>query len=257
MINRFILTPRFLDEPIPASTRIATQGWQLNDPDVGGADQIARMTAIHEMLAVAALDAIRGGERPVSIAGDCCQTIAVVAGLQRAGLDPVIVWLDAHGDFNTPATTPSGFIGGMPLAMLTGRGDDRLMRGVGAQPIPERDIILADARDLDPGERDALERSEVRRSADLAKVPRMIPPGRAVYVHLDPDIIDPVDAPAMHYATKGGCTAANVGVLARALASTGQIVAASMSLWDLPADTDGRTGSACLGALHALVGELP
>jgi arginase len=131
------------------------------------------------------------------------------------------------------------------------------MRGVGAINLSESDIILADARDLDPGERDALERSEVRRSADLAKVPRMIPPGRPVYVHLDPDVIDPLDAPAMHYPAKGGRTAGEVSVLARALASTGQVIAVSMTLWDLPADQDGRTARSCLGALNALVGARP
>jgi arginase len=224
----------------------------------GDGDQLAGVAASHEPLVRAVEEAMRGGERPVSVAGDCCQSIAVVAGLQRAGVDPVIVWLDAHGDFNTWETSPSAFIGGMPLAMLVGRGEERLMRAAGTRRIPEADVILTDARDLDPGERDALERSDVRRTAEPAKIPRMVPPGRPVYVHLDLDIIDPVDAPAVHYPVKGGPTAAKLGVLLRELAATGQVVAASLTLWDLSKDVDRKTETVCLGALHALVGgEVP
>jgi arginase len=47
----------------------------------------------------------------------------VLAGLQRAGLEPMVVWLDAHGDFNTDETTITGYVAGMPIAMITGRGN--------------------------------------------------------------------------------------------------------------------------------------
>lgn len=55
-------------------------------------------------------------------AGDCLAPIGVLAGLQRRGIDPILYWFDAHGDFNTWETIESKFLGGMPLAMITGRG---------------------------------------------------------------------------------------------------------------------------------------
>ena len=62
------------------------------------------------------------------------------------------MWLVSHGDFNTWETTPSGFLGGMPLAMLTGRGDQRMLEAVGLDPLADNQVWLSDARDLDPGD---------------------------------------------------------------------------------------------------------
>ena len=77
-----------------------------------------------------------------------------MAGLQAAGLSPVLVWLDGHGDFNIPETSPSGFLGGMPLAMMVGRGDPAFGRSVGLTPISEQDVWLVGARDIDPPEQE-------------------------------------------------------------------------------------------------------
>jgi arginase len=83
----------------------------------------------------------------VSIAGDCCTSLGVAAGLLAAGIDPTLIWFDAHGDFNTWETTPSGFLGGMPLAMLAGRGEQTIVHGVGLKNLEESNIYLADARE--------------------------------------------------------------------------------------------------------------
>lgn len=56
------------------------------------------------------------------VSGDCTTSLGVIAGLQRAGRDPGLVWVDAHGDFNTEATSPSGYLGGLPLALAVGIG---------------------------------------------------------------------------------------------------------------------------------------
>ena len=85
--------------------------------------------------------------------GDCTFSIGVLAGLQREFSELTLVWFDAHGDFNTPQTTPSGFIGRMPLAMPCGRGEQTIVEGGRARVEPEANVILADAHDLDPGEK--------------------------------------------------------------------------------------------------------
>ena len=81
------------------------------------------MSILHKEIAKHVSAALTGGSLPVSIAGDCCTAIGVMAGLQKARIQPLFIWFDAHGDFNTWETTPSGFLGGMPLAMIAGMGE--------------------------------------------------------------------------------------------------------------------------------------
>jgi arginase len=251
--SSWILSPFFLDEARPALDRLVGPHWHANRPTLSASGRQDRMAVIHRCLAGIVADAVRNGRRPVSVAGDCCAAIGVLAGLQHAGVDPVIVWLDAHGDFNTPETTRSGFIGGMPLAFIVGRGDGSMLQAAGARPVPESDVILGDARDLDPEERIALEGSRVRRAADVTAIPDLLPPDRPVYVHLDPDILDPTEAPAMGYPVRGGPRLATLREVGRRLAGTGRVVAASLTTWDLDADPGGRTERACLSALRAIV----
>jgi arginase len=120
MKNSFILSPFFLDEALPELESLTTPDWLINKPLLPGGDKQIRMSVIHRSLADFTAETITIGERPVSIAGDCCTAIGVFAGLQRAGINPTLIWFDAHGDFNTWQTSSSGFLGGMPLAMLVG-----------------------------------------------------------------------------------------------------------------------------------------
>lgn len=96
---------------------------------------------------------------PLIFASDCCSALGAMKGFEAQS--PAVLWYDAHGDFNTWETTPSGFLGGMPLAWLVGRGDMQVMNGVGLSPILERDVFITDARNLDPGEAIALRESAV------------------------------------------------------------------------------------------------
>jgi arginase len=253
MPNRFILTPFFLDEPSPELEALAQPDWHINKPALPTGERQQRMSAIHEPLARTVADAVARGERPVSIAGDCCTTIGVLAGLQRAGLQPTLIWLDAHGDFNTWETTPSGFVGGMTLAMMVGRGEQTLVNAVRLHPFSEMHVILTDGRDLDPGERQALAVSEVVHIADShALLDHPLPDG-PIYVHFDTDIINPDDAPAIIYRAPGGPSAAELKTLFRGLAQTGRIAAVSMTTWNPALDADGRSQAVCMELLHSLI----
>ena len=134
MPDRFILTPSFLDQPVPAFLSLARRGDPIIRPPLPPADIQDRLSAIHQPLAAAIATALGEGLRPISFAGDCCSTLAVAAGLQRQGRQPTLLWLDAHGDFNTWETTPSGFLGGMPLAMLVGRGEQSMLHTLDLTP---------------------------------------------------------------------------------------------------------------------------
>ena len=101
---------------------------------------------------------------PVVLSGDCVTALAVLAGVQRSGIDAALVWFDAHGDFHTEQTTSSGYLGGLPLAKAVGRGDLSLPDALRLTPLAEDRVLLVDARDLDPPEVVALRGSQVRRA---------------------------------------------------------------------------------------------
>src|SRR4030088_1823799 len=93
-------------------------------------------------------DAVEKLRAPVVLSGDCITALAVLAGVQRSGIDAALIWFDAHGDFHTEQTTASGYLGGLPLAKAVGRGDLSLPQGLGLTPIAEDRALLVDARDL-------------------------------------------------------------------------------------------------------------
>jgi arginase len=254
MGDRRIVSPFFLDRSVPQLTKLAGTNDAIIATSPGEGDEIERIAPIHRDLAAEVEQAAKAGLRPVVIMGDCCQTIPILAGLQRAGIDPTLIWLDAHGDFNTRETTPSNFLGGMPLAMITGRGDLGLNRNVGLHELPDERVILCDARDLDPGEKRLLEDSNVRHVGDLDELLAKPLPGGPVYVHFDTDIISSDDAPAFHYPVRGGPSADRVTEALARIARQTEIVAASMTAWAPDLDKTGKTERTCLAAFAALSG---
>ena len=253
MQNSFILTPFFLDEPWPELESLIESEWQVNKPGLPDGDKQHRMSTLHQPLADFVVETIASGKRPVSIAGDCCTAIGVLAGLQRAGIDPLLIWFDAHGDFNTWETTPSGFLGGMPLAMLVGRGEQSMVNAVALHPLPESQVILTDARDLDPGEQDLLNESSVLHLPDTISLIGHPLPDIPLYIHLDADVINPDDAPAMNYLAPGGPLGNELHEIFRFLARTGRIVAVSVSTWNPSLDKDGRSQRVSMELLRTLI----
>lgn len=229
---RRILLPHFMARRQDGLLAAADASWTVLDPDLPDADDMVRLGAVARALRDAVADALAAGQRPAALCGDCCAAIGAMAGLRAAGVDPSLVWLDAHGDFNTWDTTPSGFIGGMPAAMLTGRGDQTIMAAAGLRPVPDDGVLLSDARDLDPGERTALAASGVVHMADIAELLAHDLPDGPLYVHFDADYLDPADAPAAHrFLAPDGPPFDRVRALFRRLAATGRVVALSVTAW--------------------------
>ncbi len=252
MQNRFIVSPFFIDKDLPPLEHFAHPDWLINKPLFESQDRFSRMAKISAGIAQFVTSTCEHGERPVSLAGDCCTAIGVLAGLQRADIHPQLLWIDAHGDFNTDETSPSGFIGGMPLAMIVGRGDQTLVRAAGLTPLSETEVILADARDLDPEESKAVQTSGVRYVRNIETVSQQIT-AAALYVHLDVDVIDPLEAPAMLYRAPNGPSLKKLCTVLQTLAQTRNIVAVSMTVWDFAQDVDKKTAKSCMELLGALI----
>lgn len=227
-----LVVPWFLDRPAPEPRLLAGGGTEVQAKP-GAGDQLESLAPLHQALAEAVASDATHGATPVCYLGDCCQTIGVMAGLARAGIKPVFIWLDSHGDFNTWETTPSKFLGGMPLAMLTGRGDQRMLQAVGLEPLADERVLLSDARDLDPGERDLVQASRITHKPKLEEIDvGALPPG-PLYVHFDTDLLDARLAPAFLYAVPGGPAPAQVAGLLAKLAATRRVAAWSVTAaWD-------------------------
>ncbi len=253
MKSQFILTPYFLDQPLDGLAALDQPGWQANQPPLEGLTVIQRMAGIHAGLAQHVATALKFEKRPVSIAGDCCTALGMLAGLVRSGIDPQLIWFDAHGDFNTWDTSPSGFLGGMPLAMLAGLGEQTFLEILEIEPLPQEQIILTDARDLDPGEKELVVSSRVIHLQDPLALLTTALPDRPLWIHFDTDVIDPTFVPAQNYPTPGGIAPDDLGRVFSHLADTGSIAAVSLSSWapDLPGAEQSR--DVCLKLLELLL----
>ncbi|MCA9890110.1 MAG: arginase family protein [Anaerolineae bacterium] len=167
---------------------------------------------------------------PFIFAGDCTSCLGAVRGLSSQ--DPAIVWFDAHGDFNTPETTLSGFLGGMPLAALVGKGNQHWLEGVGLKPLAERDVIITDVRDLDPAEAELLHHSDVIVLKNVADLLTLDLPQKPIYIHFDTDITHLEDLPAVSYPATGGPHVDDILPTLTRLGRSGNIAGVLFTLWN-------------------------
>ncbi len=227
-----IVTPWHLDEHIPAFP-IPANATETIWPTLPAGPVPGRMTLLYQAVA----DTVARAARPLLLSGDCPTALGAVAGLQRRHRDLAVVWLDAHGDFNTPAITISGYLGGMPLAMLTGRAPELFCDALRLRPVADTDVVLADARDLDPAERDALTASQVRRvPADPGAIISALdtlgrPP---VYLHLDVDVIDSAQSPGLRFPSGPGPSVTQIEDCLAAVCATADVRAACIACTWLP-----------------------
>jgi arginase len=180
-----------------------------------------------EMLS-ATREAVAAGT-PVVVMSECTLVPPVLAAVRERHPGVALVWIDAHGDLNTPDTTPSGFLGGMPFAQLLGWCFDDWRRQGGLEPpLPEERAVLVGGRDLDPGERANVDRSKLHESDDVAGALAVLPPDAPLYVHVDTDVLDPSLTPNAGFPAPGGWTLARMRGELAALAASGRVVALSI-----------------------------
>jgi arginase len=193
-------------------------------------------------------DAIERQARPIILSGNCGN--AALSAM--AALDPRstgIIWFDAHADFNTPETSPSGFLDGMGLAILTGRCWRRLAeRFESFQPVLDSQVIQIGVREKDPPEVQLLQQSGIKQipTAALAELPEVVRQlgTNTVYVHVDLDVIDTSEGRANGWACGGGLSVNQLHDALELIGRSASIVAGAVTCYDPAVDMDGRIGRA-------------
>lgn len=141
------------------------------------------------------------GRRPLTASSRCSASLATLPAVAAHRPDACVVWFDAHADLNTPATTGSGYLGGMALSGPLGLWDSGLGAGLALS-----NVILVGQRDIDPAEQALIDSGAVTHIApgpNLAAELRAAIAGRPVYIHLDCDVLDPGIVPTEYRCDRG------------------------------------------------------
>jgi arginase len=168
----------------------------------------------------------RDGYVSVGLQANCNALMGMLGGLQHSGetrrpLRVGLVWIDAHGDFNTPETTLSGMLGGMPVAVSAGLALTNLRLKSGLDPaLPTRYIVMAAVRDTDPLEQELIDRSDIEHITveDIRalsenihhEMERLSELTDVIYVHIDMDVLDPREVPGHSLNVPDGPTSAEL-----------------------------------------------
>ena len=221
---------------------------------------------VNRLLARQVKVAIESGKFPLVLAGNCNNCVGTIAGLHQADLG--VIWFDAHGDFNTPETSYSGYLDGMALALATGDCWQGLLDTIpGFIPVAGNHIVHIGGRDLDPKESARFSRADaslvdskslqvqgVRRGLEAAFQSLNHHTDR-VYVHLDMDIVDPVVARSKDFAPTGGLTVEQIVEALHMIKAYFHIRAGTIAACDPDSDREGRAIKASLTFAQVLVPE--
>jgi arginase len=205
-------------------------------------------------------------EVPLFLGGDHSIAIGTVSGTACAG--PLgLIWIDAHGDFNTPETSPSGNIHGMPVAALIGRGHPELVDlGHPGPKLRPQEIAMIGIRDLDPPERDALVATgiHVYTMRDIDELGMAMVARRAlshlnhlsrIHVSLDMDAIDPDAAPGVGTPVPGGLSYREAHLLMEILAESGKVASIDVVEINPILDDGNRTAELAVELVASLLGQ--
>jgi arginase family enzyme len=174
-------------------------------------------------------------ERPVVLGGCCCSHVGAVEGLAARHDRVAIVWFDAHGDLNTPESSPSGNEWGMPLRML-----------IDSETVRPDDVALVGTRELDPPEEEFIEQAGVHTGED--GIEAALDGADVVYVALDVDVLDPEGEIDMFMPADGGPSADDVEAVLRRIAGAKPVAGAGLT-GATPAPVNAERFPRFLGAL--------
>jgi arginase len=235
------------------------------------ARNLPEIAAVARALSAETLDALQKSQFPIALGGDHSLAMGSVNGVARhcaeIGRELFVLWLDAHADFNTPQTSPSGNMHGMSLAMLAGEpGLEAVLADEPRAPVKPANIHLFGVRSLDRDERQLLSArgvhvDDMRRMDEfgvahlleqiLRKVERR---DGLLHVSLDVDFLDPSIAPAVGTPVSGGATYREAHLIMEMLYDSGFVSSLDLAELNPILDERGRTAHALVELVASLFG---
>jgi arginase len=251
-----------LDVMIPETQQVGEGKLRYKVPILAFCEELRRV--VEQSLGKKMLPLVLGGDHSIAIGSLAGST----GHFAKQGESIGLIWFDAHGDANTPETTPSGNIHGMALAATLGLGDPELVQLGGRAPkVQPRNTVLIGIRDLDEGERETLKKSGVtvytmrdideRGMRDVVDEATRIASDGTVGVHLsfDMDVVDPEDAPGTGTPVWGGITYREAHLAMELLADRAEIVAIDIVEVNPVLDTQNMTGILAAELAQSVLGK--
>ncbi len=194
---------------------------------------------------------------------NCESLLGMLGGLRHSATPPArvgLIWIDAHGDYNTPETTLSGMLGGMPVAIAAGDGLTRLRQQAGLdEPLPKENIVMVSVRDTDPLEQERIDRDQIPQistedvrtlSENLhVQMRQLTEKTDIVYVHVDLDVLDPAEVSGHPLTVPNGPTGVELGKAIEVMFSYPKTEALGIASYPHLADP----GQLTLKAIHKMV----
>lgn len=233
---------------------------------------LAEITAVCGRLAHLVSAALDAHQLPLILGGDHSISAGSVSGVarhyQQRNEAIGVIWIDAHADMNTPATTPSGNVHGMPLACLTGDGPAELVNLCGFSPkVDPRNVALIGLRDVDPLEARHVKATGVRaftmRDIDERGMPAIMQEAIAlasagtagIHLSFDMDSIDPAEAPGVGTPVRGGLSYREMHLAMEILADSGKLVSLEVVEVNPVLDVANRTADLAVEVLTSALGK--
>lgn len=261
--------------------RLESLGYQVDDlGDIEiGRDRLTTdpLTGLRNLEAVVQASAkiaekvdkiMKEGSFPLVLGGDHSIAIGTLAGISKYFKKLGVIWFDAHGDLNTPETSPSGNIHGMPLAVSLGLGETTLTQIGGYCPkIQPENIVIIGARSLDEGEKRLIKEKGIKvytmHEIDRLGIPKVIEETIAyfknrsdgVHLSLDLDGLDPLYAPGVGTPVEGGLNYRESHFAMEMLFESGMITSAEFVEVNPILDERNKTGVLAVGLMASLFGE--
>jgi arginase len=228
-------------------------------------NEVAR---VNQLLCGEVSAAMEEGRFPLILGGDHSLAIGSIAGILQHRKNPGLIWFDAHGDINTEATSPSGNIHGMPVAVSLGLGHEKLVSIGGLEAkLKKENIVFIGCRDLDSGERKALKDLGIKvftmHEIDKLGMTEVI--GQAIeiagkgtdgiHVSFDLDSMDPVFASGTGTRVPGGLTYRESHLALEMISLTGKLISADFVEVNPIIDNQNQTAKTAVALIGSLMGE--
>ena len=229
---------------------------------------LPEIVKVNEQLHLMVSEAMKEGVIPLILGGDHSLGIGSLAGLASDGRHFGLIWFDTHGDYNSLATTDSGNIHGMPLAVANGIGAPELTSIGGEQKkIREENTVIIGAREIDPQESEMLHHSKITvftmRDIDQLGMQEVISLGikiasqgtDGIHVSFDLDVIDPEEAPGVGTPVIGGITYREAHLAMEHLADSGLVSSMEVVEVNPILDNQNKTAELAVGLICSAFGK--